>query len=103
MSTNRHEVYRVHREHPDWGSEQIAAHLGCCGAYVRATAKRQGFVLPRQRQGPPRQYSEDEIAALDSAAELRGIPRRVLIRRIVREVVRASLIDAVLDDRSRAA
>ena len=45
--TTKHDAIRVHREHPDWHSEQIARELGCVGGYVRETAKRNGLILAK--------------------------------------------------------
>lgn len=48
MPTNKHQVITCHKLHPRWSSVQIAEHLGCCDAYVRATFKRNGLRLPRR-------------------------------------------------------
>lgn len=42
----KHQVIQLHREHPDWGSTEIAARLGCMPEYVRSTARRQKIKLP---------------------------------------------------------
>lgn len=45
--TTKHDVIRVHREHPEWAAHQIAAHLGCLSGYVRKVAAREGLDLPK--------------------------------------------------------
>lgn len=44
-------VIAQHLAHPDWGATRIAHHLGCNDAYVRATAARNGLVLPKSKPG----------------------------------------------------
>ena len=44
--TTKRDVIRVHHEHPEWGSSEIARELGCCSGYVRATARRYAIALP---------------------------------------------------------
>lgn len=46
--TNKHDIARAHREHPLWCANEIAAHLGCTSAYVRATARRNYLPIPLQ-------------------------------------------------------
>lgn len=46
--TNKHDIIRVHRQHPTWCANEIAAHLGCMAAYVRATARRDHLPIPLQ-------------------------------------------------------
>lgn len=41
----KHDVIRVHKEHPDWTVRQVADHLGCMREYVTATAKRNGLTF----------------------------------------------------------
>ena len=45
MAKNR-EVLALHRVHPTWTAPQIARVLECDSGYVRATAQRNGIVLP---------------------------------------------------------
>lgn len=63
--TTKQEVYATHRENPTWGSEDIARHLGCSGAYVRTTAKRNGWSLPKRDRASP-----EEVAARCAGPEL---------------------------------
>lgn len=44
--TTKHEVIAVHRANPTWSPGDIAHHLGCISAYVRATARRNKLNLP---------------------------------------------------------
>ncbi len=57
-------VLALHREHPDWPAPKIAAHMGVCQEYVRATARRNGLTLPRALPVPT-----------DWIAEIAGAPR----------------------------
>lgn len=103
--TTKHEVIAVHRAHPDWSAGDIAAHLGCMHEYVRATARRNGFSLPKaSRLGTTSfVYLTKEIrAALDGAASTRGLTASELARSIIETVARDNMVDAVLDDRVAA-
>ena len=65
--TNFHEVIDLHKQHPDWDSNQIAAALGCLASYVRTTARRQGLTLPvrlRQKYRLSANGDEARIGAL---------------------------------------
>lgn len=63
--TTKHEVYNTHRANPMWGSGDIAKHLGCCDAYVRATARRNGWALPKRVRATP-----EEAAARRAGPQL---------------------------------
>lgn len=59
---NKHEVIRLHHEHPDWTAPEIAAVLSCSPGYVRATAQRNNLDLPsalRYTPGEPIAYLRD--------------------------------------------
>lgn len=43
---NKQQVIELHRQHPNWGSGEIARVLDCDSAYVRATFYRNGMKLP---------------------------------------------------------
>lgn len=68
--TTKQQVIDVHRAHRDWGAMQIAEHLGCCGGYVRATARRNRIRLPRSPL-PPR--TSNSIDALGRACRQAGL------------------------------
>jgi hypothetical protein len=48
--TTKHDVIRVHREHPEWTARQIADDLDCSREYVSATARRNGLTLTFGRE-----------------------------------------------------
>jgi hypothetical protein len=50
--TTKHDVIAAHRAHPEWTPSDIAEHLKCCSAYVRATAMRNNIKLPHGKRGP---------------------------------------------------
>lgn len=43
---NKNDVIRLHRKYPSLTCTEIAERLDCMPAYVRATARRNGLVLP---------------------------------------------------------
>jgi hypothetical protein len=63
--TTKHDVMRVHAEHPDWSMAQVAAELGCLRQYVQATCKRYDIPIPR---GSKRGVSHKTKARLLEAA-----------------------------------
>lgn len=72
---NKHDVYRLHREHPTWSVRRIAKSLGCLTAYVRSTAYRNDWKIPgltvsgaRGKKG----FSTD-VYELGMAAHLAGL------------------------------
>ena len=70
------QVIETHRVNPNWGAVQIAKHLGCLPAYVRATAKRNGLVLPRgTRSRPGENATTVERERCAGIAERMGAPR----------------------------
>jgi len=76
--TTKHDVIRLHAEHPEWNSEKIAKALGCKSEYVRSTFKRNGLIGPWRRR---------VSVAAKSAMFIRGNPMDA--------VAIDSLIDAV--------
>lgn len=75
--TTKHEVYAAHRENPTWGSGDIARHLGCSDAYVRATAQRNGWSLPKRdratsEEAAARRAGPELLAALDDILHYDG-------------------------------
>lgn len=48
MATKQ-QVMDLHRANPSWTANDIANHLDCLSAYVRATARRNGLDLPKAR------------------------------------------------------
>lgn len=73
----KHQVIALHKEHPDWNSEEIASELDCDGGYVRATFKRNGLRLPA-----PLGYQAPE--------QLRKRARRLMALADEREAMRRS-------------
>ena len=71
MATKQ-EVIAAHRKHKAWGPSEIADHLGCSSGYVRATAQREGLILPRS-PNKPRTAARDSIQALGVAARTAGL------------------------------
>jgi len=61
----KHDVIRVHQEHPEWCSTEIGRELGCDSAYVRATAQRNGLTLANKmgHQGPYK-WTPDRVGEL---------------------------------------
>jgi len=49
--SDKQQVIALHRLHPDWCADQIAAKLGCHAGYVRATAARNSLILPKKQRG----------------------------------------------------
>lgn len=67
--TNKHDITRTHRENPLWCANEIAAHLGCTSAYVRATARRYHLPIPLQT----RVIRGETLEALGRAARTAGL------------------------------
>lgn len=75
--TTKADVIRVHQQHPTWFAEQIAAHLDCGSAYVRATAYRNDLPIPRKLGGRVLRRGTgpgpDSITSLGVAARTAGL------------------------------
>jgi len=87
MTTWR-DVERVHRAHPKWNASEIAAELGCGSAYVRATANRRKWDIPRKRRRAI--YSRVRVATADVLPIC--LPQEsphVALKRIVAEALKA--------------
>lgn len=98
--TTKHDVIAAHHDHPEWNSTDIAGHLGCCSAYVRATARRNGLTLPKRSAGG----RAPSAASLYLAAQAisRGLTVSELRNSLIRAIAESRLVDAVLDDRGAA-
>lgn len=96
----KHLVIDTHRQHRDWTPQQIAQHLNCSDAYVRATAQRNGLVLPSGPHGGSRKpYFPSHLTnLLERHADVRGVSARELAIKIVSVVAQENMVDAVLDD-----
>ena len=68
---NRHDVARLHRQHPEWTAPEMAAALRCTQEYVRATARRRGLTLAKTRPGSL--ADPDSIVSLGRAAQAAGL------------------------------
>ncbi len=85
----------------------IAVRLNCAPdtvyQYISA-ARRAGMRIPKFTNGRPNQtagyahINHETAAALRPHADRRGIPLRVLAKRLLAEVARDDLVDAILDD-----
>ena len=62
------DVLRLHAEHPDWSSSEIAEQLDCESSYVRATFYRNGLRLPNNRE-----TRANSIYSLGRAAKMAGL------------------------------
>lgn len=97
--TNKHEVFDVHRDNPTWCSEDIARHLGCLGAYVRATAQRNGWTLPNRNHATveetaARRAALDLLASLDEILHYDGGAQSALEDEYVMERAHAAFAKA---------
>lgn len=54
--TTKDEVIALHRRNPTWTAREIADALGCVPAYVRSTASRNGFKLPKHEEPREKAY-----------------------------------------------
>ena len=66
---DKYQVISLHEQFPEWNSCQIAAHLNCSAAYVRATARRNGLKLPRKTKPRSKEDLLAEAARLIRRAE----------------------------------
>ena len=65
----KHDVIKVHLQHPDWTAPMIAKFLGCTPSYIHATAKRNGFTLKSARNKGLIPTLKAEISTLRSDLE----------------------------------
>ncbi len=84
----------------------IAEKVGCAPATIHhylSQARANGEDIPRFRGGPRMRRSVKGVPAhlaraLDPHAGRRGMDVATLVKRLIEEIVKADLVDAVLDD-----
>jgi hypothetical protein len=104
MSTRQRVIDLAHQRIPP---RDIAVRLNCAPDTVHqyiSAARRAGMCIPKFTNGRPNttagyaHINHETAAALRPHADRRGLPLRVLAKRLLAEIARDDLVDAILDD-----
>jgi hypothetical protein len=69
----KQQVLDLHTQNPEWSTGKLAAEIGCCSAYVRATLRRAGLKTPRSH------VPQSELYALGRACVYLNITLKDLL------------------------